>query len=101
MKAKPVRSGATRRSDLGFWLPTGRLRSNFVAARLAETETRTRQTGNPVNVGAHAQVRYRCRQQKPPPQPSPTCREGLGWGWAWCRGKWRKGLSYSFFREED
>jgi hypothetical protein len=38
---------ATRR----FGCKRGWLRSNFVAARLAETENRTQQTGNPGNVG--------------------------------------------------
>ena len=35
-------------------LPTGRLRSNLVAARLVETEDRTQQTGNPGNGGNKA-----------------------------------------------
>jgi hypothetical protein len=47
-EGKAASSGATRPSDSPFWLPTGRLRSNFVAARLVETE---KQTGNPGNVG--------------------------------------------------
>jgi hypothetical protein len=50
-EGKAASSGATRPSDSPFWLPTGRLRSNFVAARLAETENLTHQPGNPGNVG--------------------------------------------------
>jgi DNA-binding transcriptional regulator YiaG len=37
-EGKARSSGAVRPSDSLFWLPPGRLRSNFVAARLAETE---------------------------------------------------------------
>jgi hypothetical protein len=49
-EGKATSSGAKRPSNSPFWLPTGRLRSNFVAARFAETENPTQQTGNPENV---------------------------------------------------
>jgi len=43
--------GPAEPSILPFWLSTSRLRSNFVAARLAETEDRDQQLRYPGNVG--------------------------------------------------
>jgi hypothetical protein len=37
-QGKPASFGAARPSIAPFWLPTGRLRSNFLAAGLDETE---------------------------------------------------------------
>jgi hypothetical protein len=48
---KATRFGFAKPSASPFWLSTGRLRSNSVAAHLAETENRTQPTGNPENVG--------------------------------------------------
>ena len=50
-EGKAASSGPARPSNSTIWLPTGRLRSNFVAARLDETENRAQQAGNPGNVG--------------------------------------------------
>jgi hypothetical protein len=47
---KAAGSGAARPSVSPFWLSAGRLRSNFVAAGLAETEHRDQSIGNPGNV---------------------------------------------------
>jgi hypothetical protein len=51
MKAKPRVPARCGRGDSLFWLPPGRLRSNFVAARRDATENHAQQTGNPGNVG--------------------------------------------------
>jgi hypothetical protein len=48
---KVTRFGFAKPSASPFWLSTGRLRSNSVAAHLAETENRTQLIGNPENVG--------------------------------------------------
>ena len=50
-EGKATSSGAVRPSDSLFWLPTGRLQSNFVVARLAETENRAQRLRYPENVG--------------------------------------------------
>jgi hypothetical protein len=48
---KAASFGPAGPSILPFWLSTSRLRSNFVAARLAETEDRDQQLRYPGNVG--------------------------------------------------
>ena len=52
-QGKAASSGAVRPSDSQFWPPPGRLRSNFVAARLDEPENHAQQPGNPGNVGLY------------------------------------------------
>jgi hypothetical protein len=51
---KAASFGPAGPSILPFWLSTSRLRSNFVAARLAETEDRDQQLRYPGNVGLFA-----------------------------------------------
>jgi hypothetical protein len=53
VKAKRRVPALRGRASHHFWLSARRLRSNFVAARLAETENRTQHTGNPENVGSN------------------------------------------------
>jgi hypothetical protein len=48
---KATRFGFAKPSASPFWLSTGRLRVEFLAAHLAEMENRTQPTGNPENVG--------------------------------------------------
>jgi hypothetical protein len=49
--AKAASFGFAKPSASPFWLSTGQLRSNSLAAHLAETEYRAQPTGNPENVG--------------------------------------------------
>ena len=46
-EGKATSSSTARRATRRFGFEQRQLRSNFVAARLAETENRTQQTGNP------------------------------------------------------
>src|SRR6516164_7888532 len=51
MKGKPRVPARCGQGDSLFWLPSGRLRSNFVATRRDATENHVQQTGKPGNVG--------------------------------------------------
>ena len=66
-EGKATSSGAARPSDSLFWPPTGRLRSNFVVARRAETENRAQRLRYPENVGLNHQP----DTADPPPRTRP------------------------------
>jgi hypothetical protein len=50
-QGKATNLGAARLSASPFWLPTGRLRSNFVAQRLDQAESHIDGSRYPENVG--------------------------------------------------